>query len=67
MQALSDKKIDRAFFISPIVDMEKVILDMMAWEGITENDLQEKKEIHTAFGEVLSYEYLDYVKKHPID
>lgn len=67
MQALSDKKIDRAFFISPIVNMEKIILDMMAWEGITENDLQEKKEICTAFGETLSYEYLEYVRKHPID
>ena len=67
MQALTDKKIDRAFFISPIVNMEKVILNMMTWEGITENDLQEKKEIRTAFGETLSYEYLEYVRKHPID
>ncbi|MCR5121958.1 MAG: hypothetical protein K6B74_06015 [Ruminococcus sp.] len=27
MQSLADKRIDRAFFISPIVDMERLIID----------------------------------------
>lgn len=66
MNALSDKSIAQAFFISPIVDMEKLITDMMEWAGITEKELSEKKEIVTFFGETLSWEYLCYVRLHPI-
>ena len=61
-----DYKINRAFFISPIVNMEKLITDMMSWANVTEEDLQEKKYIETEFGETLSLEYLSYVRKHPI-
>ena len=61
-----DDKINRAFFISPIVNMEKLITDMMSWANVTEEDLQEKKYIETEFGETLSLEYLSYVRKHPI-
>ena len=66
MASLYDKKITQAFFISPIVDMEKLILDMMKWENITEQELCIKKEIPTKFGETLSWEYLCYVRDHPI-
>ena len=41
MQSLADKRIERAFFISPIVDMERLILDMMKWSGVTEKALNE--------------------------
>ena len=61
-----DDKINRAFFISPIVNMEKLITDMMSWANVTEEDLQEKKYIETEFGETLSLEYLSYVREHPI-
>ena len=66
MSALVDKVISKALFISPIVDMEKLIADMMMWANVTENELQSKKEIPTPFGETLSWEYLCYVRKHPI-
>ena len=64
--SLSDKKIDRAFLISPIVDMEKLICDMMLWANVNESELAEKKEIETDFGETLSWDYLCYVREHPI-
>lgn len=67
MSTLAEKKISQAMFISPIVDMEKLITDMMLWSNVTENDLQSKKEIPTEFGETLSWEYLCYVRKHPIE
>ena len=67
MSALADKKISRALFISPIVDMEKLITDMMVWANVTEEQLQSEKEIPTAFGETLSWEYLCYVRQHPIE
>ena len=66
MIALSDKPINRAFFISPVVDMEKLIRDMMIWADIREEELREKGEIETPFGETLSWEYLCYVRDHLI-
>ena len=67
MNALAEKKISQAMFISPIVNMEKLITDMMLWSNVTEDELKSKKEILTTFGEVLSWEYLCYVRKHPIE
>ncbi len=67
MSALSGAQVDEAFFISPIVDMERLIENMMGWAGVTEAELREKGEITTAFGEVLSWEYLCYVRSHPLN
>ena len=58
--------LQRACFISPIVDMEKLICDMMARANVTEEELQSKSLIRTAFGEDLSWAYLCYVRDHPI-
>ena len=66
MNAEIDELIQKAYFISPIVDMEKLILDMMAWSGVTEEELKEKGTIHTEFGEDLSWQYLAYVRNHPL-
>lgn len=63
MTALSEKTIRKAFFISPIVDMEKLINDMMIRAGVTEAELYKKGEIQTDLGETLSKQYLDYAKK----
>ena len=64
--SLADKKIEKAMLISPIVDMERLILDMMTWANVSEEELSIKKEIETPFGETLSWEYLSYVRKNPI-
>ena len=66
MSALAEKRISKALFISPIVNMEKLITDMMMWANVTEDELESKKEIPTAFGETLSWEYLCYVRRYPI-
>ena len=67
MNALSSKKIHKAFFISPIVDMEKIIKNLMRAENVTENELRAKKIIPTKFGENLSWNYLKYVRENKID
>lgn len=64
--SLADKKIERAFFISPIVDMKKLIQNMMQWAGVTIEELQKKGEIPTDFGEILSWKYYSYVCKYPV-
>lgn len=66
MSSLTKEQIDVAFLISPIVDMEKLIYNMMKWANVTENELSLKKEIVTNFNEVLSYDYLCYVRDNPI-
>ena len=59
-------RIRRAYFISPIVDLEALILGMMAAEGVTEETLEARGRIPSGFGEDLSWEYLRYVREHPI-
>ena len=66
LSSLDETLVDRAYFISPIVDMENLICNMMQWSNVTEQELAEKREIATNFGETLSWEYLCYVRKHPI-
>lgn len=66
MCALPQEKIVKAYFISPIVDMEKLIGSMMNWANVSEADLREKGTIETAFGETLSWEYLSYVRNNPV-
>ena len=66
MLALQDQTPDRALFVSPVLDMERLILDMMGWAGVSEQALREQGEIPTDFGETLSWAYLRYVQEHPI-
>lgn len=53
--------IEKAYFISPVVNMEKLICDMMNWANVTETELEQRKIINTDFGEELSWEYLNIV------
>ena len=66
MNALGDKPIKQAYFISPMVNLEKLICDMMMWAGVSEEELREKKTVPTNFGETLSWEYLCYVRENPL-
>ena len=66
MNALWDKPIEKAYFISPVVDMPRLITDMMTWVNVTEDELREKREIETTFGETLSWDYLCYAREHLI-
>jgi len=65
MLAFGDAELHKALFVSPIVDIEKLIRDMMTWAGVTEAELHEKGEILTGFGETLSWRYLSWVREHP--
>ena len=66
MNALSDRKIEKAYFISPIVDMEKLIIEMMNQAHISEKELFEKGIIETEYGETLSWEYLLWIRQNPV-
>ena len=66
MCAVPQEKLEKAYFISPVVDMERLIGSMMGWAGVSEDELREKGTIATAFGESLSWDYLTYVRRHPV-
>jgi len=64
--SLAEESIARVFFISPVVDMRLLIEDMMHRDGVTEEELNRRGIIETSRGEVLSAEYLAWVKGHPV-
>ncbi len=54
-------------FLSPVVDMERIINNMMTWFNISEEQLRTEKEVATPVGQQLYWDYYCYVKEHPID
>ncbi len=67
MNALSSREISRAFFISPVVDMERMITGMMSSAGVSEAELKARQKIDTSFGEKLSWKYLQYVRDNQVN
>ena len=49
LSSLDGALVDSACLISPVVDMEKLIENMMLWADVTEQELAEKLEIPTDF------------------
>lgn len=56
----------RALLVSPVLDMEQLILTMMEWAGVTEEQLRQHGTIRTDSGQTLSWEYLCWVREHPV-
>ena len=67
MYALQECEIENAFLISPILDMEKLILDMMKWANVSEEQLKRECEIETEFGETLSWDYLNFTRDNLVE
>ncbi len=67
MLSFSNEDIQKCLFVSPVLDMEKLIINMMKWADVSEEKLMQEKEIDTTFGETLSWEYLQYARKNRID
>jgi alpha-beta hydrolase superfamily lysophospholipase len=66
MLSYANETLEKCLFVSPILDMHQLIQNMMVWAGVMEDRLQLEKTIPTSFGQTLSWEYLCYVKAHPI-
>lgn len=66
MLAFSDTPLEQALLVSPVLDMERLIQNMMRWAAVDETRLEREGEIATDFGERLSWDYLQYVKGHSI-
>ncbi len=64
--AYKDEKVENSLFLSPVLNMKVIIDNMMLWSNITEEELKEKQEIKTDFGQTLYWDYYEYVKENPI-
>ena len=56
---------EKALFQSPIVDMKRLVKNMMLWSGVTEAELESKKEIPSPV-DTLRWDYYQYIISHPI-
>ncbi|MCC0655141.1 alpha/beta hydrolase [Clostridioides sp. ES-S-0005-03] len=66
MLSFENENLEECVFVSPILDMQQLISNMMLWANVSEEQLKHELIIPTSFGHTLSWEYLQYVKKHPI-
>ena len=64
--AYKKENIKQCIFLSPVVDMKTIINNMMLWSNTTEEELKEKQEIKTNFGQTLYWDYYKYVVENPI-
>ena len=58
--------INKAFFVSPIVNMECIIVGMMLQANISEEELKNKGIIYVSPETTLSWKYLEWARKHTI-
>ncbi len=61
-----DRMIKSAYFISPLTDMEELILGSLRQINATEAQLKENGTLLTPWGETLTWDYLTYVRNHPV-
>ncbi|MDF2905467.1 MAG: alpha/beta fold family hydrolase [Herbinix sp.] len=66
LHAYQDIHFDQCLLQSPILDMEYLIHNMFLWFDVTEERLEQEKEIPTPI-DILTWDYYCYVKSHPID
>jgi pimeloyl-ACP methyl ester carboxylesterase len=64
--AYHDLALRQALFLSPVVDMEHIIRNMMENAGVTEDRLKADKKILVPGGPALDWDYFSYVRTHPV-
>lgn len=62
MMAYPNEVFRQALFLSPVVDMFRLLQNMMGWFNITEAQLEAEKEVSTSIGKTLYWDYYCYAK-----
>ncbi len=65
--AYKDLPLEQCLFLSPVLNMERIISNMMSCFNVSEDRLKLENEIETPIGQKLYWDYYFYVKTHPID
>lgn len=66
LTAYSGEALDRAWFLSPLVDMRGTIENMMDSFGVTGEQLQREQAVATPIGQTLYWDDYAYVREHPV-
>lgn len=61
-----NEPLEKVFFLSPVVNMQRIIENMMIAFSITEEQLEQQQIISTPIGQDLYWDYYCFVKEHPI-
>ena len=64
--AYRDVGFRQSLFLSPVVDMGRIIENMMNWFQVSKERLQEEQEIATPAGPTLYWDYYCYVRDNPV-
>ncbi|MDL2218138.1 alpha/beta hydrolase [Oscillospiraceae bacterium OttesenSCG-928-G22] len=65
MLAFQDEPVQKALFLSPIVDMKRLIENMMKWFDVSEARLEKERQVATPIN-TLYWHYYQYVRQHPV-
>lgn len=66
MMAYKNEPIRQALFLSPVVDMRRIIENMMLWFDVSKERLEQEKEVATPI-KTLYWDYYQYVVAHPVE
>lgn len=66
MLSWGNESLEQCLFVSPVVDMKRLVSKMMEWANVSEARLQRELVIPTDFGQTLSWKYWTYILEHPI-
>lgn len=64
--AYRTEPIESAWFLSPVVDMRRIIENMMGWFGVSRTRLETEQTVATPIGQTLYWDYYCYVCAHPV-
>ncbi|MDL2215472.1 alpha/beta hydrolase [Ruminococcaceae bacterium OttesenSCG-928-N02] len=65
MLAFRDEPVQKALFLSPIVDMKRLIENMMKWFDVSKARLEKEQQIATPTN-TFYWHYYQYVLQHPV-
>ncbi len=66
LMAYNGAPLRQALFLSSLVDMERMISNMMTWFNVSEERLKAEQEVATPIGLTLYWDYYCYVKENPV-
>ncbi len=67
MLCFSNERLNQCLFVSPVLDMKQLMLKMLNLTHVSEMQLKQERFIKTSSGQILSWDYWEYVQKHPIE
>lgn len=64
--ACKEIPLQQCLFLSPVINMKRIIDNMMTWFNVSEDRLEAEQEIPTPAGQTLYWDYYCHVKENPI-